>query len=165
MPGMNSQLTHIRLVLECELTRGPVAVEMCCLLVPVHAVLCVAVLSSSEPEKALSLNCIVLPVVVEVHLDIRGADVDLVTAVTLDTVVVGLFLVMGTVHKLVTAVIHWCHSSEAILESFIHLLVPLAVPDHFFLLCKIFALAHWYRTVKMFTIVHIFAGVKPTFKA
>ena len=139
--------------------------EMCCLLVPVHAVFSVAVLCSSEPKETLSLNCIVLSVVVEVHLNIRGADIDLVTAITLDAVVVGLFLVMGAVNKLVTAVIHWCHSPEPILESFIHLLVPLAVPDHFFLLCKIFALAHGHRAVKMFTIVHIFTGIKPTFKA
>ena len=137
--------------------------EMCCLLVPIHAVVCVTVLCSTKSEEPLPLNCIVLPVVVEVHLHVGGADVHLVTAITLDTVIVGLFLVVGAVHELVTAVVHWSHSTETILESFVHLLMPFTVSDHFFLLCKIFALAHGYSTVKMLTIVHFFASIKPTF--
>ena len=156
-------LTHISLVLEGVLTARSVAVKVCCLLVTIYAVLRPAVLSPTEPQEPLPLDGIVLPVVVEMHLDVRGADVDFVTAVTLDTVVVGLLLVVGAVHELVTAVVHWSHSTETILESFVHLLMPFTVSDHFFLLCKIFALAHGYSTVKMLTIVHFFASIKPTF--
>ena len=139
--------------------------EVCCLLTPVDALITSAILRASEPEEALPLDGVVLPVVVEVHLDIRGADVDLVAAVALDAVVVGLLLVVGAVNELVTAVIHRGHSPEAILEGLVHLLVPLAVSDHFFLLGKIFALAHGHRAVEVLTIVHIFAGIEATFKA
>ena len=138
---------------------------MGCFLVTVHAIVRVTILCTAKSEESLSLNCIVLPVVVEVHLHVGGADVHLVTSIALDTVIVRLFLVVGTVHKLVTTVIHWSHSSEPVLEGFIHLLVPFAMSDHFFLLCKIFALAHGDCTVEMLTIIHIFAGIKPTFKA
>ena len=137
--------------------------EVCCLLVPVDALITSAILRASEPEEALPLDGVVLPVVVEVHLDIRGADIDLVAAIALDAVVVGLLLVVGAVNELVTAVIHRGHSPEAILEGLVHLLVPLAVSDHFFLLGKIFALAHRHSTVKMLTIVHFFASIKSTF--
>ena len=37
----------------------------------------VAVLRATEPEETLALDGVVLPVVVEVHLHIRGADVHL----------------------------------------------------------------------------------------
>ena len=38
---------------------------------------CVAVLRATEPEETLALDGVVLPVVVEVHLHVRGADVHL----------------------------------------------------------------------------------------
>ena len=158
-------LTHIRLVLECKLTTRPPAVEVSRLLVSVDAVIGFTVLCTSEPEEAFTLYCIVLPVVIEVHLDVRGADVDLVAAVTLDAVVVGLLLVMGAVHELVTAVVHGGHSPEAVLESLVHLLMPLAVANHFFLLCKIFSLAHGHSAVEVLAIIHVFAGIEATFKA
>ena len=131
----------------------------------VETVCGVAVLGTAEPEEAFPLDRIVLPVVVEVHLDVRGADVDLVAAVTLDAVVVGLLLVMGAVHELVTAVVHGGHSPEAVLESLVHLLMPLAVANHFFLLCKIFSLAHGHSAVEVLAIIHVFAGIEATFKA
>ena len=37
----------------------------------------VAVLRATEPEETLALDGVVLPVVVEVHLHVRGADVHL----------------------------------------------------------------------------------------
>ena len=43
----------------------------------VETVCRVAVLSTTEPEEAFPLDRIVLPVVVEVHLDVGGADVHL----------------------------------------------------------------------------------------
>ena len=70
-------LFHIGFVLEGELARGSVAVEVCCLLVSVHAVLRPAILRAAEPEESLPLNGVVLAMVVEVHLHIGGADVDL----------------------------------------------------------------------------------------
>ena len=51
--------------------------EVCCLLVSVHAVLRPAILRAAEPEESLPLNGVVLAMVVEVHLHIGGADVDL----------------------------------------------------------------------------------------
>ena len=71
------QPTHIGFVLEGELARGSVAVEVCCLLVSVHAVLRPAILRAAEPEESLPLDGVVLAMVVEVHLDIGCADVDL----------------------------------------------------------------------------------------
>ena len=139
--------------------------KVCCLLVSINTIIGPTVLRPSEPQEPLPLDGVVLPVVVEVHLDVGGADVHLVTAVALNAVIVGLFLVVSAIHKLITAIIHWCHSSEAILEGLVHLLVPFTMSDHFFLLCEIFALAHGDCTVKMLTIVHVFAGIKPTFKA
>ena len=47
-------------------------------LTSIEAVCSVAVLSPPEPEEALPLDGVVLPVVVEVHLHVRGADVHLV---------------------------------------------------------------------------------------
>ena len=51
--------------------------EVCRLLVSVHAVLRPAILRAAEPEESLPLNGVVLAMVVEVHLHIGGADVDL----------------------------------------------------------------------------------------
>ena len=149
-------LTHISLVLEGVLTARSVAVKVRCLLVPVHAVLRVAVLRPPEPEESLPLDCIVLPVVVEMHLDVRGADVDFVTAVTLDTVVVGLLLVVAAVNELVTAVVHRGDPSEPVLQGLVHLLVPLAVPDHLLLLGEVLPLAHGDGAVEMFPVVEVF---------
>ena len=149
-------LTHISLVLEGVLTARSVAVEVGCLLVPVHAVLGVAVLRPPEPEESLPLDCIVLPVVVEMHLDVGGADVDFVTAVTLNAVVVGLLLVVGAVNELVTAVVHRSDPSEPVLQGLVHLLVPLAVSDHLLLLGEVLPLAHGDGAVEMFPVVHVF---------
>ena len=86
------------------------------------------------PEKSFSLNCIVLSVVVEVHLDVAGRDVDLVAALRLDAVVVGLLLVVLTSGEVVGAVVGRGDATEAVLEGLFHLLVPLRVPDHLILL-------------------------------
>ena len=43
----------------------------------VETVCRVAVLGTPEPEEAFPLDCVVLPMVVEVHLNVRGADVHL----------------------------------------------------------------------------------------
>lgn len=74
---------------------------------------CVTVLGTPEPEEAFPLDRVVLPMVVEVHLNVRGADVHLeddkhmrvrkrrrrrfylVTALTLDAVVVSLLFVVA----------------------------------------------------------------------
>ena len=135
------------------------------LLVPVHAVLSVAVLRTTEPQESLPLDGVVLPVVVEMHLDVRGADVDFVTAVALDTVVVGLLLVVGAVNELVTAVVHRGHPSEPVLQGLVHLLVPLAVADHLLLLGEVLALAHGDRAVEMFPVVHVLAPREPALQA
>ena len=124
-----------------------------------------AVLRATEPEETLALDGVVLPVVVEVHLHVGRGDVALVAVLGVDAVVVGLLLVMGAVHELVTAVVHGGHSPEAVLESLVHLLMPLAVANHFFLLCKIFSLAHGHSAVEVLAIIHVFAGIEATFKA
>ena len=155
-------LTHVSFVLEGELTAGSVAVEVSCLLVSVDAVFRPTVLCPSEPEEALTLDCIVLSVVVEMHLDVGGADVDLVTAVALYAVVMGLLLVVGAVRELVTAVVHRGDPSEPVLQGLVHLLVPLAVSDHLLLLGEILPLAHGDSAVEVFTIVHVFAASKAT---
>ena len=58
--------------------------------------------------------------------------------------------------ELITAVIHGSHSAEAVLQSLVHLLVPLAVPDHLLLLGEVLALAHGDGAVEMFPVVHVF---------
>ena len=76
----------------------------------VETVCRVAVLGTPEPEEAFPLDCVVFPMVVEVHLNVRGADVHLedehesgeerrrfylVTTLTLDAVVVSLLFVVA----------------------------------------------------------------------
>lgn len=139
--------------------------EMSRSLTPVQAVRRMTIFGTSKTKKSFSLDGIVFPVVIEVHLDIRRTYVNLVTAIALDAVVMGLFLVMRTILELIATVVHRRNSSKAIFEGLIHFLMPLAVPNHFFFLCKIFPFAHGHRTVKMLTIVHIFTTRKATFKA
>ena len=88
------------------------------------------------PEKSFSLNCIVFAVIVEVHLDVARRDVHLVAALGLDAVVVSLLLVVLAVGEVVRAVVRGGDSTESVLERFLHLLVPLRVPDHLLLLSK-----------------------------
>ena len=54
-------------------------------LTSIEAVCSVAVLCPPEPEEALPLDGVVLPVVVEVHLHVRGADVHLARGVKMRT--------------------------------------------------------------------------------
>jgi len=75
-------------------------------------------------------------VVVEVHLDVTGRDVNLVAALRLDAVVVGLLLVVLTTGEVVGAVVGRGDAAEAVLEGLLHLLVPLRVPNHLLLLGK-----------------------------
>jgi len=103
-------------------------------------------------------------VIIKVHLHVRSADVDLVTVARLDAMIMRLFLVMLTARKLVGAIIRRSDSSEAVFISFIHLLMPLGVPDHLLLLGKHFGLAHGHRAVEMLTIVHVFAVERPAFQ-
>ena len=79
--------------------------------------------------------------------------------------VVSLFLVVTTVYKLVTAIIHGSHSSESILQSFIHLLMPFAVADHFFFLGKVLSFTHGNDTMPVLSVVHVFAGGGATLQA
>ena len=158
-------LTHVCLVLECVLTRRPIAVEMSRSLTSVQTVRRMTIFGTSKTKKPFPLDGIVFPVVIEMHLNIRCAYVNLVTTIALDAVVMGLFLVVGTILELIATVVHRRNSSKAIFECLIHFLMPLAVSNHFFFLCKIFPFAHGHRTVKMLTIVHIFTGRKATFKA
>ena len=67
--------------------------------------------------------------------------------------------------ELITAVIHGSHSAEAVLQSLVHLLVPLAVPDHLLLLGKVLALAHWHRAVEVLPVVHVLAGDEAALEA
>ena len=69
-----------------------------------------------------------------------------------------LLFVVAALNKLVAAVVHWSDSSEPILQSFVHFLMPLAVANHFFLLGEIFALAHGDDAMPVLSVVHIFAG-------
>ena len=94
--------------------------------------------------------------VVEVHLHVAGGDVDLVAALGLDAVVVGLLLVVAAVNELVAAVVHRGDPSEPVLQGLVHLLVPLAVSDHLLLLGEVLALAHGDGAVEMFPVVHVF---------
>ena len=54
-------LTHIGLVLECELTGWPVAVEVSGPLTAVQTVPGTAVLGAAEPEETLTLDSVVFP--------------------------------------------------------------------------------------------------------
>jgi len=87
-------LFHICLVLEGKLTRRPIAMEMSRSLTSVQTVRRMTIFGTSKTEKSFPLDGIVFPVVIEVHLNIGCAYVNLVTALTLDAVVMGLFLVM-----------------------------------------------------------------------
>ena len=87
----------------------------------------------------------------------------LVAAVALDAVVVGLLLVVCAVGELVAAVVHGGDPAEAVLERLVHLLVPLAVPDHLLLLGEVLPLAHGHGAVEVLPIVHIFARVEAAF--
>ena len=52
------------------------------------------------PKKTLSLNCIVFPVVIKVHLYITGGNINFVTTIRMNAVVVSLFFVVVTTRKL-----------------------------------------------------------------
>ena len=67
--------------------------------------------------------------------------------------------------ELITAVIHGSHSAEAVLQSLVHLLVPLAVPDHLLLLGKVLPLAHRHRAVEVLPVVHVLAGDEAALEA
>jgi len=71
--------------------------------------------------------------VIKVHLNVAGGDVDLVAALGLDTVVMSLLLVVLTTGKSVGAVVHRRDATESVLEGFVHLLVPFGVANHLFL--------------------------------
>jgi hypothetical protein len=65
-------LLHVSLVFEGELAAGAIAMKVRGFLASKWAIVSIAVLAASEPHETLPLDGIVLPVVVEVHLDIRG---------------------------------------------------------------------------------------------
>lgn len=67
--------------------------------------------------------------------------------------------------ELIAAVIHGSDPAEAVLQSLVHLLVPLAVPDHLLLLGKVLALAHWHRAVEVLPVVHVLAGDEAALEA
>ena len=59
--------------------------------------------------------------------------------------------------ELIAAVVHRSDPAEAVFQSLVHLLVPLAVSDHLLLLRKVLALAHGHSAVEVFPIVHVLA--------
>ena len=59
--------------------------------------------------------------------------------------------------ELVAAIVHGSDPPEAVLQRLVHLLMPLAVPDHLLLLRKVLALAHGHSAVEVFPIVHVLA--------
>ena len=67
--------------------------------------------------------------------------------------------------ELIAAIIHGSDPAEAVLQSLVHLLVPLAVPDHLLLLGKVLALAHWHRAVEVLPVVHVLAGDEAALEA
>ena len=67
--------------------------------------------------------------------------------------------------ELIAAVVHGSDSAEAVLQRLVHLLVPLAVPDHLLLLGKVLALAHWHRAVEVLPVVHVLAGDEAALEA
>lgn len=90
-----------------------------------------AVLGRPEPLEALLDDRRVLPVIIRVHLHVRGRYVHLV-AVLVDAVVVRLLPVVRTLPARVTlgTVVGGRVAHEAVLERLVALLVPLEVPDH-----------------------------------
>lgn len=92
-----------------------------------------ALLGGPEPLEALLDDGRVLPVVVGVHLDVRGADVHLVAG-PLDAVVVGLLPVVPAAGVAIRAVVARRVPHEAVLQRLVPLLVPLEVTDHLLLL-------------------------------
>ena len=129
---------HVGLVLEGELAALPAAVEMGGVLALEGAVGRLAVVLPPEPVEPLPLDGVVFAVVVEVHLDVGGGDVDLVAGVGVDAVVVGLLLVVRARRELLGAVVHRGHTPKAVLEGLVHFLVPLGVTNHLLLLGKHF---------------------------
>lgn len=129
---------HVSLVFESELAPLPAAVEVGGVLALEGAVGRLAVVLAPEPVEPLPLDGVVLAVVVEVHLDVAGGDVDLVAGVGVDAVVVGLLLVVRARGELLRAVVHRGHPPEAVLEGFVHFLVPLGVTYHLLFLGKHF---------------------------
>ena len=61
-------LFHIGFVLESELTTRSIAMEMRRFLPPKRAIVSGAILATTEPQKAFTLNGVVLSVIIEVHL-------------------------------------------------------------------------------------------------
>lgn len=70
---------HIGLVFESELASGSVAVEVGGFLASEGTLWTGAVLAASKPEKSFTLNGIIFPMIIKVHLDIGSGNVDFVT--------------------------------------------------------------------------------------
>ena len=77
----------------------------------------------------------------------------------------GLFLVMAALLELVAAVVHGRHPPEAVLQRFVHFLVPLAVTDHLLLLGEVLAVAHGHGAVEVLPVVHVLACRKAALEA
>ncbi len=72
-------LLHIGLVFESELASGSVTVEVGGFLASEGALWTAAVLATSKPEKSFTLNGIIFSMIIKVHLDVGGRNVDFVT--------------------------------------------------------------------------------------
>lgn len=129
-------LLHVGLVLEGEIAPAPIAMEMRGLLGAKRAIRGGAILNPSESEETLSLNCIVLAMIIEMHLHVARRDVNFVARVRVYAMIMGLFLVVLTPGKLVGTIVHGGHPAKPILECLLHLLMPFGVANHFFLFSK-----------------------------
>lgn len=72
-------LFHIGLVFKSELASRSVTVEVGGFLASKRTLWTTAVLAASKPEKSFTLNSIIFSMIIKVHLDIRGRNVDFVT--------------------------------------------------------------------------------------
>ena len=72
-------LFHISFVLESELTTRSIAMKMRRFLPPKRAIVSGAIFATTEPQKAFTLDGVVLSVIIEVHLYVGCWYVDFVT--------------------------------------------------------------------------------------
>ena len=72
-------LFHIGLVFKSELASRSVTVEVGGFLASKRTLWTTAVFAASKPEKSFTLNSIIFSMIIKVHLDIRGRNVDFVT--------------------------------------------------------------------------------------
>lgn len=145
---------HIAFVFERILAPAPPTVEMRRTLSKKRAIRGSALFRRPISLETFLNDGRVFSMVVCVHLNIRRAYVDFVTAF-FDAMVVRLFTVMRTVSIPISAIIQRTISHKSVLQAFVALLMPFEVSDHLLLLDKDAAVA--VEAVKVLAVVQVLA--------